>query len=127
MDTAETRAQAYDNDNDSERFSSNRTERRVECRYLIWHTAVRAGHPARLAPRTEEEPEAVHGVAHVERLAVGGVVHPSPPLDRLVRCCVDHHHPQVRGEQQPYPNIVVSLQDTDDGVDIAIPIYMSHK
>lgn len=77
--------------------------------YLGRHTTVRAGHPAGLAPRAEEESEAVRGVANVKRLAMGGVVHPSPPLNRLVGRHVDQYHSEVREEEEPYPNVVVSL------------------
>lgn len=62
-----------------------------------------------MATRTEEEPEAVRGVARVEWHAMGGVVYPSPTLDRLVRGHVDQDHPQVGEEEEPYPNVVVSL------------------
>lgn len=47
---------------------------------------------------------------------MGGVVHPSPPLDRLVSRGVDEHHAQVREEQKPYPNVVVCLSDAGVGV-----------
>lgn len=95
---------------------NRRTSTNASQTYLIWDTPVGTDHPARLASGVEEEADAVRGVAHVERLAVGGVVHPSPPLDRLVSRGVDQHHTQVREEKKPYPYVVVCLWDEQVGV-----------
>ena len=71
------------------------------------------------AAGTEEKPEAVKGVAHVERPAVGGVVHPPSALDGLVRGGVDQNHTHMGEEEEAYPQVVVCLgqnrQYTYDG------------
>ena len=85
--------------------------------HLSRHPPIGAEHARRLGRATgaEEEPEAVKGVAHVERPPVRRVVHPPPALDGLVRRRVDQNHPHVGEEENAYPQVVVDLGQTDAG------------
>lgn len=67
-----------------------------------------------LTIRPEEEPEAVHGKAGIERFTLGRVVDPFPPLDRLIGRLVNENEPQMGQEKKPYPDIMVSLVESQN-------------
>ena len=91
--------------------TKRRAQKKKKTSHLSRHAPVGAEHARRLAGATgaEEEPEAIEGVSHVERLPVRRRIHRPPALDGLVRGRVDQNHPHVREEEKAHPQVVVRL------------------